>query len=434
MKTLTSSLLATTTVVLVLGGWAYPSTTLRNPALRRAKSITITYWNTWGSAASNNAQKHLIAIFEKTHPGIKVNLLGGTTPTKDLAAMASGSPPDVIQTWANYEIPSWAAKGAILPLSSMIQHARLNLSEFSPTALHVFKNHGKVYALPYTEDVAMLYYNKADFAASGIKQPPKTIGQMLQDAKKLTIVKNGKIVRLGFDPLYPYPYQRLWNYVFGGRFYNPATHKFTFTSPANVAALKFLVSYEHTYGLVRLTKAVAGFGNYSSATNPFFSGKLAMYVDGEWVTSWIRQYAPHLNYGVAPIPYPNGHPALKDSGWVSPGAIFIPRNAAHPQAAFELIQFLTSPKWQGWFTGIRGKIPTTPASLKNPLFANNPKLLNFVRYSTSPHLYNWPSLTVLPQLATIWGKYEGLALDFKISPGKALAATQAKIQQASRIP
>src|SRR5712691_28814 len=76
-----------------------------------------------------------------------------------------------------------------------------------------------------------------------------------------------------------------------------------------------------------------GFGDqYMSPDYPFYTGKLAMYVDGEWQTgpNFITKFKPELNYGVAPFPPPADHPERANTAVVQGTVAIIPANAKNP--------------------------------------------------------------------------------------------------------
>ena len=56
------------------------------------------------------------------------------------------------------------------------------------------------------------------------------------------------------------------------------------------------------YGYAKLQKFRRSLGQEFSADNAFEKGKVAMAIDGEWRTAFIRDEAPKLDYGTAPFP------------------------------------------------------------------------------------------------------------------------------------
>ena len=56
------------------------------------------------------------------------------------------------------------------------------------------------------------------------------------------------------------------------------------------------------YGYDKLRRWQAGAGEEFSASNAFERGKLAMAIDGEYRTAFIKAEHPDLDYGTAPMP------------------------------------------------------------------------------------------------------------------------------------
>ncbi|MEC7226954.1 MAG: ABC transporter substrate-binding protein, partial [Candidatus Latescibacterota bacterium] len=52
----------------------------------------------------------------------------------------------------------------------------------------------------------------------------------------------------------------------------------------------------------------------SGEFDPFFIGKVAMKIDGNWGLNNIADYAPNLRFGVAPAPAPQGKQSITWSG------------------------------------------------------------------------------------------------------------------------
>ena len=69
----------------------------------------------------------------------------------------------------------------------------------APRSYTQFK--GKRCALPMLADVMGLYFNKAMLAKAGLSGPPKTISELTEYAKKLTVRNpDGSLKVVGFDP------------------------------------------------------------------------------------------------------------------------------------------------------------------------------------------------------------------------------------------
>ena len=71
------------------------------------------------------------------------------------------------------------------------------------------------------------------------------------------------------------------------------------------------------YGVDKLKKFVAGQGDeWGDASQDFQLGRIAMALDGEWRTAFIKNGTPDLNYGTAPSPVPDDQEDLYGIGRV----------------------------------------------------------------------------------------------------------------------
>lgn len=69
---------------------------------------------------------------------------------------------------------------------------------------------------------------------------------------------------------------------------------------------------------------------------------LSSEMNGSWLLFQLEDHAESLNYDVAPIPYgPSGSADRRGSAWGGWGYM-IPKNAAHPDEAWQLVKWLTT--------------------------------------------------------------------------------------------
>ena len=80
--------------------------------------------------------------------------------------------------------------------------------------------------------------------------------------------------------------------------------------------------------------------------DPFLAGRMAMVINGNWFIDYMVRYKPDFNFGVAPPPAPKGKIPITWSGGF---AWAIPKDAAHPEEAWELAKWLNSE--EAWIYG-----------------------------------------------------------------------------------
>jgi multiple sugar transport system substrate-binding protein len=326
----------------------------------------------------------LLAVYNKENPGVHWNLVENVTEEKLLAEEAAGDAPSVAMLDTTNLVATMATTGAILPLQSYISGSKLNMDQFTPASLYSNTYLGSQYALPFFEDTYGLYYNKTLFKKAGIANPPVTLSQLATDAQKLTITgSNGQYTQLGFEPTMP---KELEGYLFGGHWANSAG-QVTATSPLTEKGVEWLVSMEKMLNPSKVQRFLAGASGAASSLDPFASGTVGMDVSGEWFMPTILQQSPHMDFGAAPIPYPDGEPQYADTGSVGGNPMVILKGAQDVQASWKLIDWLVT----------TGQVMAT----------KNPTLFHDI-YSVPAlkSLVNDAKLAPTPQMAFFW-KYSG---------------------------
>lgn len=282
-----------------------------------------------------------IGKYQKEYPNEKINAVyvptdSGLSDGKLLAAIAGRNPPDLVIT-NNYQgAYALAEKGALEPLDQYLkQLPNYKQSDYLKSFDSLMKYDGQTYLLPQDTNVEMLYYNETMFQQAGIKQPPKTIAQLDADAAKLTKMSpSGKLERAGFIPWIEDGTQPfLWGYIFGANFYDPKTNKIELDTPQLVNTYKWMDTYAKKYGATTLKSFTSGFGGAFTPSDEFFTGKVAMVVNGNWFTEALKQYAPKIKYGVVPIPAPPG--GRSDATTFSTNVWLVPKGAKDPLDALK---------------------------------------------------------------------------------------------------
>lgn len=302
--------------------------------------VTIEFWHIWSDGASKELAAKIVSDFEASHPNIKVKELGISFWdywTKLSTAVAGGSGPDVSFNDIN-NVPARAKAGSIIKLDDYINRDGFNMDQFFPILVDAVKYNGSVYALPLDTDVRVLYYNKAAFKEVGLdpNKPPTNWQELEEYADKLTKWNSKKLLdRIGFSP--NMGNLGFWTLAWsnGGDFFDQ-NGKPTVNAPENIETLQWMLKFQQKYGV----KALQAFNTEAGALgySPFIAGKVAMIVDNNSLYSQIKQYAPNLEFGVAPIPY-NKQPVSWSNGFTL--EIVDNKNKEKADAAWEFIKYLT---------------------------------------------------------------------------------------------
>jgi multiple sugar transport system substrate-binding protein len=310
---------------------------------------TIKYWYPWGGD-SETWDKWRIAEFEKDHPEYKIEATyvppdAGISNGKLMAAIAGGNTPDVVVTSDYASAYSLATQGAFLPLDDVLKKAGFDESKINPVFKDVMKYKGITYIFPQDSNVNLLYYNIDMVKEAGLdpSNPPKTIDELDQWAEKLAEVNGTKIDRLGFIPWIDAgddPY--MWGYMFGANFYDVNTNKINLTDGKMEAVLNWERTYAQKYNPERIKSFTSGFGGAFSPDHPFMTGKIAMTTNGNWFSNALRIYAPKINYGIAPLPAPEG--GRYGGSNLGTNVFFVPKGAKNVDAAAVFMMYCEQAK------------------------------------------------------------------------------------------
>lgn len=359
MKHVGKMVLAIVLVISLMAGCGAKSTSSSS-----SNPVTINFWYLW-SGPEAKALESVISDFNKSQNKIIVKGLSVPDQQKQIAAMSSGSGAFDISDTFNSDVASYASKGVIAPLDDFMKQSKYDTSDFVPATLKSVNYNGHTYALPNGVFTQQLLYNKDMFAKAGLT-PPKTTDELLADMEKLTIVDNGTLKQLGLDT---YDFTTM-AYVFGGNWIDSNGNP-TPTDPGVLKAYHFFIdNVVKKYGSDQIQKFESGLGQYASPQNPFYVGKVAMTIDGEWQAQFIKEYAPNLKWGAVSLPYPADQPQNANTYNLSSSDFFIPSNSKHKQEAWEFLQYLESPKAMEKFTHAIANLPARKSLIESNQYAD----------------------------------------------------------------
>ena len=320
-------------------------------SLSLAAKRTLEVWASGGKVWEDTYQE-----FQKTHPDIElkfVPLTGGFDERKQklLSAVAGGVPPDVM--WVDrFEVSQWAAFDALTPLNKYLPKYKVSSSQYIRQTWDeaIFPWDNQLYALPWQTDDRLIFWNKDIFKEAGLNPDkfPVTWEEWLELNKKLTKFDDkGNVTRIGFsivEGLGANGAEWVLGWANGGEYMTARSTKVTLNNPKLVETLEFLVKMTDASGGVEKASSFQGtWGTEVQA--PFFAGKIAAMIHGDWTFESIARYAPNLNFGVAPIYRRDVYKKEKKLLPItfSGGHAFaIPKGAKNPDDAFQFIKWITS--------------------------------------------------------------------------------------------
>jgi sn-glycerol 3-phosphate transport system substrate-binding protein len=164
--------------------------------------VNIDFWHS-EQAASQETISRLVDRFNASQNEVRVHAsYQGTyddAMAKLVASLPTGQVPAVAllgDIYTQMAIDS----GAIAPIQDFIDRDGYDLSDLDPKGIQSFTSEGKLWAMPFAMEVALLYYNKATFQEVGLdpEKPPQDLEEVRQYSEK--ILKRdaaGNVVRSG---------------------------------------------------------------------------------------------------------------------------------------------------------------------------------------------------------------------------------------------
>jgi multiple sugar transport system substrate-binding protein len=225
-------------------------------------------------------------------------------------------------------------------------------------------------------------------------QPPKTLSELTALAKELTVRNpDGTIKVAGFIPSGQY-YENTAGHLgamVGAKWTNPDGTSAIGSDPAWKKLLTWQKDLVDWYGYANLDRFRKGLGDEFSGKHPFYQGKVAMAIDGEWRVAMLATEAPKIDYGTAPMPVADDRPDLYGSGFTAGTVIGVPKGAKNPQASWALVKYLTTDT--GALVTLANAIrnvPTTKAAL------DSPDLVKDDHFQTFLDIFANPATTTVP--------------------------------------
>ncbi|KQY15123.1 ABC transporter substrate-binding protein [Rhizobium sp. Root482] len=310
----------------------------------------------WTMNWNEQKAKDFAAEFMKENPGINVRVeanVAGGLQSRILVALQSGSTPDLIDVQNGVNIPL-AETGKLEPLRDHLTAAGVNFDDVLPASLDTATFNGELYGLPFQAEAHALIYNKGAYKEAGLDpdKPPQTWTEFLDSAKALTRtnsagqkvygygVSGGGADQPGNALFRSLPF--MW--MNGGGILGPDNKEVTINSPESVEAVKFYVDLFTTLKV----SPPSTLENDSNALRRLFQvGNVAMIPGATSDIERIREAAPEIELGVAPLPHPDGkETAVILGGW----NFIIPKDAPNKEAAIKLAAFMANAGRQAAYT------------------------------------------------------------------------------------
>lgn len=346
---------------------SHPNTTAAPP---ESGSITLTVAGFTTSLAEDALVQQNLNQFTQTHPNIHINWMpiAGDYAAMMKARVASGNVPDVFYLPPGLS-SQYISANTLLNLSPYMARDNVPATDYYAVLLNPFTcKSGQVYGLPKDWTTLGVYYNKQMFQAAGLPAPDAnwTWSAMQNDAQKLTKAPGtpASVYGITLDS----NASRWGPFLFanGGTILNPDGTQAAVNSQAAVQALQFYSSFQLNNTGTLPGNVASGFDG-----DAFGRERAAMALEYGSLIPYLSQNYPNVQYGISPLPLA---PTGKSADLIDTTAWAAYAGTTHPDAAWQLIKYMTGSAVQMSQLHAGFSLPTPKSLANDPYFTQHPDI------------------------------------------------------------
>jgi multiple sugar transport system substrate-binding protein len=193
--------------------------------------------------------------------------------------------------------------------------------------------------------------------------------------------------------------------------------KSRFNTPEGIAATQFLVDLAQKYKAVNPDYITAS--RDADLQSLFYADKLAMLETGSWFPTLLKNNAPDMQVGIAPIPVAKEGMKPVTAFW--PDAVMMFKQSKNPEAAAKFLQWMYSKENRLKFAKQRGVIPERIDVGADPAYAVGDTEKFFVeQLKTARNAYETPFPATLYKVYTEAENLVGRAVAGEITAEEAM--------------
>ncbi|MDQ3404905.1 MAG: extracellular solute-binding protein [Actinomycetota bacterium] len=285
------------------------------------------------------AKVRVDAARQATGVDVRINE-GAFDPQQFLSSVAADSPPDVVYMDREL-IGSYAARGALMPLTDCVAKAGVDMAQYREPAVNEVTLDGVVYALPDFYNLRVLITSDKAATEAGVSPEVSTAdwATLGDTAKKLGRSSGQTPSRIGFDPKIP-EYLPMWAHANGGALVSADGKRTQLDSPQVVEALEYTTGLIGEQGGWGSFKAFRDSFDMFGERNPFVADQLGSFPMEQWYINTLASTTPDVAVTVTPFLDRQGKPFT----WATGNALAIPKGAKHPGSACTFIKTMTEAK------------------------------------------------------------------------------------------
>jgi multiple sugar transport system substrate-binding protein len=317
----------------------------------------------------------------------------------------------------------FAAAGFVLDVTDKVPEEMRK--DIWPGALEAATYKGRLYGMPWLNDVLYLYYNEEMLNAAGFDKPPTTWTE-LQEMGKAAVDKG--LVKYPFIEYYKQEEGLTIAFAyylaaFGGKFFDE-NNKPAFNSPEGLAALNYMANGMEN-GLYNPASLES---TYEEVRRTFSQGESLFSVNWTYQLNLSNDPAESKIVGKSKLALMPGE--KETSATINGGmALSIPADSKHPEEAWDYITYLSSPEVQKRYA--KNALPIWISTFTDPeIVALQPELLK-VSADQYKYIINRPLVPFYSETSKIMSRELQAALTGNKTPEQALADAEAEILKIS---
>jgi multiple sugar transport system substrate-binding protein len=310
------------------------------------EKIQLTFMGWEASPLETDSVKKGLELFMEQNQNIEVlytPVPGDQYATRLLTQLAGNSAPDVFFLGAR-EYRSFQKRDVLLDLTPYF-NLSMNLNDFIPSSAEIMSIDGDIYGVSSCTVSPVLYYNKGLFDAANLPYPPSdpdnawSWEEFVDVAKQLTIKEDGKTKQYGvFGYTHDHANQVAQIFNNNASLFNEDYTKSLINTPAVKEVMESLRDLAAVHGVSPEAAFIENSG--MNPSQMLQSGQIGMLVNGSWALQELSQL--DFEVGVGVLPTFQGIPTTHGQAHVHAASA----NTEHPDAAWKLIEFLSSEEYQ----------------------------------------------------------------------------------------
>jgi multiple sugar transport system substrate-binding protein len=370
---------------------------------------------------------------------------GGFDQQQFLSSVNSDNPPDMV-TMDRQLVGTFAARGALMPLTDCVENADVDVSQYREPAVEEVTLDDTLYGLPEFYNNRIVLINNAVLEEAGLTPDDVDTSDWaaLSDfAKATAVVDGGTVTRIGFDPKIP-EFLPLWAKANGVDLLSEDGAEANIDDPAVVEALEYTVGLVEAQGGWGAFKSFRDSWDFFGAENQFAASQLGAFPMEDWYLNVLNENSPDVELTVKPFTGVDGQPVdfVTGSAWV------IPAESDFPEQACEYIKTMTSS--EAWIAAAEARAEAREAEglAFTGVYTGNSvadetifgELVNLEEGTYGPAVqavldaqeaaFSLPSSRASAEFQTAWQNAVNRVLAGEQEPAEALAQAQTEAQEA----